>query len=90
MALNKLGAFEGWFKVSTWMSTGKLVEDIYKEHFFNLLVGIPECASLPLPSTGQREGVAFTEPFEQIEKTLFSFQLFLASAKKARGLHKYK
>ena len=24
-------------------------------HFFNLLVGIPECASLPLPGTRQRE-----------------------------------
>ena len=37
--------------------------------FLNLLIGSPECTSLPLPNTGQREGGAFMEPCEQIEKT---------------------
>ena len=35
------------------------------EHSSKLLVGIPESASFPLCGTGQREGGAFTEPFEQ-------------------------
>ena len=44
----------------------------------------PECASLPLPSTGQRAGSAFTEPFKQIEKTHVTCWLFgFTDSKKA-------
>ena len=38
-----------------------------------LLYGIPECASLPLPGTGQREGLAFMEPFEQFGRMHFTY-----------------
>ena len=48
-----------------------------KSVFFYLLVGIPGCASLPLHVTGKREGSAFTEPFKQIEKMIFTVSTFM-------------
>ena len=44
--------------------------------FLNLLIGSPECTSLPLPNTGQREGGAFMELCEQIEKPMLYGTLF--------------
>ena len=40
------------------------------------LDGIPESASFPLCSTGQSERGAFTEPFQQLGRTHFTFDLF--------------
>ena len=37
-----------------------------------LIIGIPEYASFPLCGTGQREGDAFTKPFEQFGWKHFS------------------
>ena len=67
--------------------------EITKEHPIKLLDGIPESASFLLCSTGhggQREGGAFTEPFEQFRWMHFTYALLLNlvySTDESRNLH---
>ena len=43
-----------------------------KEMGFDRCNGNPNCASLPLPGTGKREGREYTKPFQQLSSRPFT------------------